>query len=122
MYGIVTQQSSSSVPSTKKGNDTTHVPIQINILNGCGVSGVGSTMTKYCRQLGYDVVEMGNYKKFDLEHSIVIDRSGKTNEAQQLAAQLGIERKNVVQQFNNDQMVSASVVIGKDFKSLTPWK
>ncbi len=79
-------------------------------------------MTKFCRQLGYDVVEMGNYKTFDVEHSIIIDRSGKMTEAQQLASMLGIERKNVVQQFSSDQMVSASVVIGKDFKSLKPWK
>ncbi|MFA5832237.1 MAG: LytR C-terminal domain-containing protein [Bacteroidota bacterium] len=122
LYGIFSQQSTSTISSAKKENDTMHVPIQINVLNGCGVNGVGNTMTKFCRQLGYDVVEMGNYKTFDLEHSIVIDRSGKTNEAQQLASQLGIERKNVIQQFNNDQMVSVSVVIGRDFKLLTPWK
>lgn len=122
LYGIFSGHSPSVGTAVKKENDTTHVPLQINILNGCGVSGVGNTMTKYCRQMGYDVVEMGNYKKFDVEHSLVIDRSGKATEAQQLASLLGIEKKNVVQQFNNDQMVSASVVIGKDFKSLTPWK
>ena len=122
LYGIFSGYSPSVNTVAKRENDTSHVPLQINILNGCGVSGVGNTMTKYCRQMGYDVVEMGNYKKFDVEHSLVIDRSGKTPEAQRLASLLGIEKKNVVQQFNNDQMVSASVVIGKDFKSLTPWK
>lgn len=122
LYGIFSGYSPSVNTVAKRENDTSHVPLQINILNGCGVSGVGNTMTKYCRQMGYDVVEMGNYKKFDVEHSLVIDRSGKTPESQQLASLLGIEKKNVVQQFNNDQMVSASVVIGKDFKSLTPWK
>ena len=122
IYGIFSHRSATGVPAVKKVNDTTHVPLQINVLNGCGVNGVGNTMTRYCRQMGYDVVEMGNYKKFDIEHSIVIDRSGKMSEAQQLASLLGIEKKNVVQQFNNDQMVSASVVIGKDYKSLIPWK
>jgi hypothetical protein len=122
IYGIFYHRTASEVPVVKKVNDTTHIALQINILNGCGVNGVGNTMTKYCRQLGYDVVEMGNYKKFDIEHSIVIDRSGKISEAHQLASLLGIEKKNVVQQFNNDQMVSASVVIGKDYKSLIPWK
>ena len=122
LYGIFSKQSSMPVTATKKESDTSHVAVQINILNGCGVSGVGSTMTKYCRQLGYDVVEMGNYKNFDVEHSIVIDRSGKIADAQFLASQLGITKKNVVQQFNNDQMVSASIVIGKDYKLLTPWK
>lgn len=122
LYGIFSQRTSPAVVSPKKENDTAHVSMQINVMNGCGISGVGNTMTKFCRHLGYDVVEMGNYKTFDVEHSIVIDRSGNMNDAHHLATSLGIERKNVVQQFSNDQMVSATVVIGKDFKSLKPWK
>lgn len=79
-------------------------------------------MTAFCRSSGYDVVEMGNYKSFNVEHSIVIDRNGKMEDAVRLAAVLGISKGNVIQQFSNDQMVAASVVIGKDFQSLTPWK
>ncbi len=122
IYGIVAQRISASPMTAETVRDSTRVPMQINVLNGCGVSGVGSTMTKFCRQAGYDVVEMGNYKTFDVEHSIVIDRNGKTQEAVRLAAALGIPAANVVQQFSNDQMVAASVVIGKDYQSLTPWK
>lgn len=122
LYGIIAHSAAHPVPTQKSISDTTHSPIQINVLNGCGVSGVGSTMTKFCRQSGYDVVEMGNYKTFDVAHSIVIDRSGKMPEALRLAAALGIAKRNVVQQFSNDQMVSASVVIGKDYQSLNPWK
>lgn len=122
IYGIVSSSSTNPVSPQKALNDTTHTPLQINVLNGCGVNGVGSTMTAFCRQAGYDVVEMGNYKTFDVAHSIVIDRNGKTQDAVRLAAALGISKSNVVQQFSNDQMVSASVVIGKDYQSLTPWK
>jgi len=95
--------------------------VQINVLNGCGVSGVGNTMTKFCRTAGYDVVEVGNYKSFDIAESMVIDRIGKPDDAKRLAAQLGIAPKNIVQQFSNDHLVTASVVIGKDYKSLKPW-
>ncbi|MFA6468682.1 MAG: LytR C-terminal domain-containing protein [Bacteroidota bacterium] len=122
LYGIFSLDRPSSEPVAAAVNDTTHVPLQINVLNGCGVNGVGSVMTTFCRRSGYDVVEMGNYRTFDVEHSIVIDRSGKMTEAIRLAGALGIARNNVVQQFSNDQMVSASVVIGKDYQSLTPWK
>ncbi|MFA6457186.1 MAG: LytR C-terminal domain-containing protein [Bacteroidota bacterium] len=122
LYGIFSQDRPSVVSSAAAVDDTAHIPLQINVLNGCGVSGVGSTMTTFCRKSGYDVVEMGNYRTFDVEHSIVIDRSGKMSEAVRLADVLGIQRANVVQQFSNDQMVSASVVIGKDYQSLTPWK
>jgi hypothetical protein len=122
IYGIYSGRSEAAPVQAKHLDDTSHTVTQINVQNGCGVNGVGTTMTKFCRQNGFDVVEMGNYKRFDLEHSIVIDRNGKTGEAQRLARLIGIDPKNVVQQFNNDQMVSATVVIGKDFKSLTPWK
>ena len=123
VYGIISDNSSSILSSfSSSEKDTTQVPIQINVLNGCGVNGVGITMTKFCRQNGYDVVEMGNYKNFDVEHSMIIDRSAKTNEAEHLAKLLGIDLINIVQQFSNDQLVTASVVIGKDYKSLKPWK
>ncbi len=122
VYGIYSGMPDPASVPAKHLSDTAHTVTQINVLNGCGVTGVGTTMTKFCRKNGFDVVEMGNFKNFDLEHSIVIDRNGRSGEAQRLAGLLGIDPKNVVQQFNNDQMVTASVVIGKDFPSLTPWK
>lgn len=96
--------------------------IQVNVLNGCGVGGVGQRMTGYLRSAGYDVVEMGNYKTFDVKQSIVIDRSGNGEVSKKIAADLGIDPKNVVQQLSSEYFVTASVVIGKDFKSLRAWK
>ncbi len=112
-----------AVPGEKvRDSDTSFVPMQINVLNGNGVNGVGTVMTAFCRRIGYDVVEMGNYKTFDVPQSLVIDRSGTMEDGRALAAKLGISGKNVIQQFSSDQMVGASVVIGKDYQSLTPWK
>jgi hypothetical protein len=105
----------------KQLTDTSAAHVQINVLNGCGVAGVGNTMTVFCRGLGYDVVEMGNYKSFDVRYSVVIDRSGKPEAAKHLARQIGISAKNVIVQFSNDHLVAASVVIGKDYKNLNPW-
>ena len=96
--------------------------VQVNVLNGCGTGGVGQRMTSYLRSAGYDVVEMGNYKTFDVKQSIVIDRSGNTEVAKRIAAVLGIDAKNVVQQLSSEYFVTASVVIGKDFKNLRAWK
>ena len=92
------------------------------MLNGCGVSGTGQKMTTFVRGLGYDVVEMGNYKSFNVEESLVIDRSGKIEIAKKLAEQLGIAEKNVVQQISPEYFVTASIVIGKDFQNLPAWK
>ena len=96
--------------------------VQVNVLNGCGTGGVGQRMTAFLRSSGYDVVEMGNYKTFDVRQSLVIDRSGNADVAKKIAADLGIEARNVVQQISSEYFVTASVVIGRDFKNLRAWK
>ena len=122
IYGIFSDGGAVRPPAKDADPESAEQTIvQINVLNGCGVSGVGNTMTKFCRTAGYDVVEVGNYKSFDINESMVIDRVGKPDNARRLAAQLGIARKNIVQQFSSDHLVAASVIIGKDYKSLKPW-
>lgn len=96
--------------------------IQVNVLNGCGVSGVGQRITSVLRSEGYDVVEMGNYKTFDVKESMVIDRSGNSEVASAIAGRLGISEKNVLQQISSEYFVTASVVIGRDYKSLRSLK
>jgi len=95
--------------------------VQIDVLNGCGVSGTGQRMTSFLRAAGYDVVEMGNYKTFYVKQSLVIDRSGNADIAKKIASDLGIDPRNVVQQISPEYFVTASVVLGKDFKSLRAW-
>lgn len=96
--------------------------VQIDVLNGCGVSGTGQKMTSFLRAAGYDVVDMGNYKTFDVKRSLVIDRSGNAEIAKKIASDLGIDPANVIQQISPEYFVTASVVLGKDFKALRAWK
>ncbi|MGA7161202.1 MAG: LytR C-terminal domain-containing protein [Bacteroidota bacterium] len=95
--------------------------VQIDVLNGCGVPGAGQKITSFLRAAGYDVVEMGNYKTFDVKQSLVIDRSGNADIAKRIASDLGIDPRNVVQQISPEYFVTASVVLGKDFKNLRAW-
>jgi hypothetical protein len=94
--------------------------IQIDVLNGCGASGMASIFTAYLRARGYDVVETRNYKTFDMEESLVIDRTGNLKNAQKVAYALGVGKENIVQQINPDYYVDVSVVIGKDYTTLEP--
>ena len=94
--------------------------IQLEILNGCGAQGAATLMTLYLRARGYDVVEMRNYKTFDVRESLVIDRTGHLGNADKVAYALGIKKRNIVQQLNPDYYVDVSVVIGSDYSSLKP--
>jgi hypothetical protein len=109
--------SSSENDGNAKVNKASPV-IQVEVLNGCGASGVAEKFTDYLRKEKFDVVQIGNYISFDIDQSLVIDRTGNKANAEKVAAALGIDGKNVIMQKNDDSFLDVSVVIGKDYKKL----
>ena len=94
--------------------------IQLDVLNGCGLPGAGTSATAYLRARGFDVVEYRNYRNFDVRESLVIDRAGSRENAEKVAYALGIRKANVIQQINQDYYVDVSVLIGRDYPTLKP--
>jgi hypothetical protein len=94
--------------------------IQLEVLNGCGAQGAAVAFTQYLRARGYDVVEVRNYKNFDVKESLVIDRTGERENAVKIAYALGITKENIIQQLNPEYYIDVSVVIGRDYTSLKP--
>lgn len=99
--------------------------IQLNVLNGCGVSGVADRFTDYLRAHEFDVVELGNYTingkvNYNVDETFVIDRIGNKANAAKVAKMLGIENAKVIQQINDDYFLDVSLVIGKDYYKLKP--
>lgn len=96
--------------------------IQVEVLNGCGVTGVADKFTDFLRKQHFDVVQEGNYRSFDVDNTLVIDRTGNLQVAEKVAEALGVNKKNVIQQVDKDYLLDVSVVIGRDFNSLNPMK
>jgi hypothetical protein len=94
--------------------------IQLDVLNGSGLSGAGITMTSFLRARGFDVVEIRNYKSSDVAESMVIDRTGDRENAERVAYAIGIKKENIVHQINEEYFVDVSVVIGRDIAALKP--
>jgi hypothetical protein len=107
-------------PARAVDNAAAAGPIQVDVLNGCGSPGAGTAFTSYLRARGFDVVEIRNYKSFDVAESLVIDRTGNKTNAERVAYALGIDRDHVIQQINEDYFVDVSVIIGRDHGSLKP--
>ncbi len=95
--------------------------LQIDVQNGCGVSGIADKFTEFLRSKGFDVVEMGNFSTQDIKTSMVIDRTGNMKNAKRVAQSLGISEKFVIQQMNKNYFLDATVVIGKDYTELNPF-
>lgn len=94
---------------------------QVEIRNGCGVSGLARQATSFLRDRGYDVVESGNYSDFEQEVSLVVDRSGNLESALLLARALGIDETRVTQEVSPDALLDATLIIGKDYRTLAPF-
>jgi hypothetical protein len=119
-YSLVTK-----IKGTDEGEDITDYKVssaivQLEVLNGCGISGIAEKFTNFLRQKNFDVVQVGNYISYDIDKSLVIDRTGNKANAIKVADALGIDRKYIVQQINNDYFLDVSLVIGKDFNQLKP--
>ncbi len=92
---------------------------QVEVLNGCGVSGVAALTHAYLRRFGFDVVNVENAAAFDYEETIVIDRGGDEQVARRLARIIGTE--NVIRQVRPDLMLQVTVILGADYEDLNPY-
>jgi hypothetical protein len=90
--------------------------IQVEVLNGCGVAGVGDQLTDVIRSKGIDVVKTGNFISFDIDKTFIIDRMDRIETAYRVADSLGISKKMVVKQINKQYILDMTIVIGKDYK------
>jgi hypothetical protein len=106
-------------PGSEKGAEDI---VQVEVLNGCGVTGVADRYTDYLRVKQFDVVKSSNYISSEMDETLVIDRIGNMANAFKVAKALGVSNKNVIQQLNKDYFIDVSIIIGKDYFSLSPFK
>lgn len=122
LYSAVAKIGGGEEPVEKVNLGTPSEIIQVEVLNGCGVSGVADRFTDYLRRNKVDVVNVGNYHRYDVEYTLVIDRMGNRANAYKVAQNLGIKNKYIVQQLNDDYFLDVTVVVGRDYYKLSPMK
>lgn|SRR5574338_198964 len=91
--------------------------IQVEVLNGCGVAGVGDGLTDILRSKGIDVVKTGNYSSFDIVNTFLIDRLGKIETANRVADSLKLDKRFIITEKNKNYFLDLTIVIGKDYKN-----
>ncbi len=89
---------------------------QIQVLNGSGRAGQAEVFRDHLAGLGFDVIETGNARDWNHEHTLVVARSASDTIAGEVARALGTHR--VVHLQNPALLVEATVIIGKDYKEL----
>ncbi len=109
-----------SDPSGASYDDPTskHKIIRVEVLNGSGTPKMASKAADYLRARGFDVVNTGNAPNSGYKTSVVQDRLGIIQNAQQVAAALGIPESGIIQQKNQQLLLEVTVIIGQDYKTL----
>ena len=102
--------------------DSTKAKIQVEVLNGCGVTGIAEKITDHLRENKIDVVNLGNYRSFEIESSIIISRNNKILNAEKVAAIVGLDQNSIIQQTNPDYLLDVTFILGKDYRNLIPIK
>lgn len=95
--------------------------IQVDVRNGCGVAGLAAQMTDYLRDQGFDVVEQGDQRPFDVSQTFVLDRVGNPRAAEALARAVGLEADRVREEIRTDYFLDATIVIGADYSAIYPF-
>jgi hypothetical protein len=121
-YDLFEKISGSNENDIQAGSAARDSVIQIEVLNGCGTAGLGDIVTEFLRSDSIDVINTGNYISFDFDFTVIIDRSGKIENALVIAEALGLGKDAVIQQINNDYFLDVSVILGRDYQSLIPVK
>jgi hypothetical protein len=101
-------------------SDSLKRKIRVEVLNGCGTKGIADKLTDYLRRNSFDVVNIGNYRSFEVEESIIIDRTGSIYQAVQVAVAMGLSEDNIISQVNKEYLLDVSVILGKDYQKILP--
>lgn len=87
--------------------------VTVDVQNASGVPGAARAATERLRAVGYDVVSFGNADRFDLDKSVVIDRTGDLEMAAAVAEVLGLGR--VHSELDANLFVDVTVRLGEDW-------
>ena len=98
--------------------EKTNQIIKMEILNGCGESGIANRYTKYLMSFGYDIIDNNNADNFDYKKSVIKFHSSKIDMAIEIAKSMGIEEENIVDDFNPNLAFDVSLILGEDYKIL----
>ena len=94
-----------------------NIKAEVEVLNGCGESGIANLYTNFLRQEGFDVIDIKNASNFDyLNTTILVHKMEKIEIIKELAKILGIKIENIKESKNG--MWDFSIIIGADYKKL----
>ena len=106
---------------TTELSHSNYIRAEIEVLNGCGETGIANLFTKFLRSEGYDVIEIKNADNFKYKETIILFHNKEIQEkAKVLSEILNINQDNI--KFNKNSVWDLSLIIGSDYKNLSSFE
>ncbi|HPG38351.1 MAG TPA: LytR C-terminal domain-containing protein [bacterium] len=98
-------------------------PVKIQVLNGCGVSGVANDFADYLKRRNYDVTEIGNTPTFDYKSTVIINRERREKKyVDKFRELIGIPKDLVYPLKSDENEADLTLIIGSDYETLEIYK
>jgi len=98
------------------------VDVVIELINGNGESGVCEQYKEYFTKKGVDVINVGNADNFNYAKTVIHLHTDSYKKARVISKLLGVEVNTVLKTTTPSVSCDISVVLGKDYKELLPYK
>lgn len=98
--------------------------IRLQVLNGCGQTGVASQIARKIPALvslpiEVTVLEVGDFESYGVKKTFIISRDKDVSQSQAFAAQLGIKEEVLYRPLqDNYRSLTTTLVIGEDYQTL----
>ncbi len=97
--------------------------IEVEVLNGCGITGVAGEISEFLREHQIDVVRSENADHFQYTRTLIIQRTENAAGLAAVVKALNIElddRSRVLIQPDSSSDVDVTLIIGGDYRSIQP--
>lgn len=91
--------------------------VRVEVLNAGGVPGAAGQVTELLRLGGFDVVYYGNAASFGREGTLVLDRTGRMDAAEQIGRTLEVTEP-IAFEPDSTLLVDITVLVGSDWAEL----
>jgi len=94
------------------GDAPSHGKISVEILNGCGIHGLGASTRSLLREKDFDVIDVSNADRFDYLYTIALDRTGQISRAREVISALGTGE--AITQITDNNLAEVTLILGED--------
>ncbi|HDP68793.1 MAG TPA: LytR family transcriptional regulator [Candidatus Marinimicrobia bacterium] len=92
--------------------------IVLEVLNGCGTSGLAQKFTNYLRSEGFDVIYTGNADHMNYQNTILIERVDNTEKVREVNNVLALHPERLQEKHDPSLHVDLTLILGKDYSRL----